>query len=45
MKSVDTWYSIRWRPRARGTFKYYITCEDNADNLKARRAIANVRVD
>ena len=44
MKSVDTWYSIRWRPLARGTYKYYVTCEDNADNLQARRAIATIRV-
>ena len=43
-KPVDTWYSIRWRPLARGTYKYYITCEDNADNLQARRAIATIRV-
>jgi hypothetical protein len=44
LKSVDTWYSIRWRPRVKGTFKYYITCEDSADNLQARRAIATIRV-
>ena len=37
LKWVGTWYSFRWRPKAKGAFSYLVTCEDNAGNVQARR--------
>ena len=27
-RNTGTWYSVKWTPRARGTFRYYIYAKD-----------------
>ena len=44
LKSVGSWHAIRWRPRARGRYRYYVTCRDIAGNIQARRALGAIRV-
>ncbi len=36
--------SFRWRPRAKGVFKYQVTCRDAAGNAQAKRATGTITV-
>jgi hypothetical protein len=41
-KNTATWYSVKWTPRARGTFRYYVYAKDLAGN--AQRIKGNAKV-
>jgi hypothetical protein len=44
LKWTGETYSFKWKPAARGTFRYSVSCEDNADNVQSRKATGVVRV-
>ena len=38
------WYSLRWTPKARGTYRYYVYAKDLAGNVQSRVGSARVVV-
>jgi M6 family metalloprotease-like protein len=43
-RQVDWPMAFRWRPRARGVFRYQVTCRDAAGNSQTRKATGRIRV-
>ena len=41
-KATATWYSVKWTPKARGTYRYYVYAKDLAGN--AQRIKGNAKV-
>ena len=31
-----TWHTVKWRPRAKGTWRYYVYCKDLAGNPQTK---------
>ena len=44
LKNVNTWYSVSWTPKARGTYRYYVYAKDLAGNSQSVRGWAKVIV-
>ena len=42
--TMSAWHSVRWTPRARGTFRYYVYAKDMAGNAQVMRGSAKVIV-
>ena len=43
-RSTATWYSARWTPKARGTYRYHVYAKDLAGNAQSRVGSARVVV-
>jgi len=43
-KATATWYSVKWTPKARGTFRYYVYAKDLAGNAQRIKGSAKVVV-
>ena len=43
-KYVNTWYSVSWTPKAKGTYRYYVYAKDLAGNAQSVRGSAKVVV-
>jgi hypothetical protein len=43
-RTTDTWYSLRWTPKARGTYRYYVYGKDLAGNAQTKVGSAKVVV-
>jgi hypothetical protein len=43
-KNTGTWYSVKWTPKAKGTYRYYVYAKDLAGNAQSRRGYAKVVV-
>jgi hypothetical protein len=43
-KYVNTWYSVSWTPKAKGTYRYYVYAKDLAGNAQSVRGWAKVVV-
>jgi M6 family metalloprotease-like protein len=43
-RQVDLPLAFRWRPRARGVFRYQVTCRDAAGNAQAKKATGRITV-
>jgi photosystem II stability/assembly factor-like uncharacterized protein len=39
-----TWYGVKWRPKAKGTYRYYVYAKDTAGNAQSRVGSAKVVV-
>lgn len=37
-------YTVKWRPKVRGRYRYSVTCQDSAGNRQARKAVGTVTV-
>ena len=43
-RTTGDWYSVKWRPRARGTYRYYVYGKDLAGNAQRKVGSARIRV-
>jgi M6 family metalloprotease-like protein len=43
-RQVDWPLAFRWRPRAKGVFRYQVTCRDAAGNAQAKKATGRITV-
>ena len=43
-KDTAAWWSVKWTPKARGTFRYYVCAKDLAGNAQRRVGSAKVVV-
>ena len=43
-RNVGMWYSVRWTPTARGTYRYYVYGKDLAGNAQSARGSARISV-
>jgi len=43
-KNTATWYSVKWTPKAKGTFRYYVYAKDLAGNPQRIKGNAKVVV-
>jgi C1A family cysteine protease len=43
-RNTGTWYSVKWTPKARGTFRYSVYAKDLAGNAQGTRGSAKVVV-
>ena len=43
-RQVDWPLAFRWRPRAKGVFRYQVTCSDAAGNAQAKKATGTITV-
>ena len=43
-KNTATWYSVKWTPKARGTYRYYVYAKDLAGNAQSKVGSARVVV-
>jgi hypothetical protein len=44
LKNVNSWYSVKWTPKAKGTYRYYVYAKDLAGNAQSVRGWAKVIV-
>jgi len=44
VKNVKTWYSFMWKPKAKGTYKYYVYAQDLAGNPQKSAGRATITV-
>ena len=44
LKKVSAWYSIKWRPKAKGSYRYTVIARDLAGNKQAKTGSAKIRV-
>jgi hypothetical protein len=43
-RSSGTWYSVKWTPKAKGTYRYYVYAKDLAGNPQSEVGSAKVVV-
>ena len=43
-KNVKTWYSFKWKPTAKGTYKYYVYAKDLAGNPQKSAGWGKIKV-
>ena len=43
-RNTATWYSVRWKPKAKGTYRYYVYAKDLAGNAQSKVGSAKVVV-
>ena len=43
-KTTAKWYSVKWKPKAKGTYRYYVYGKDLAGNAQRKVGSAKVRV-
>ena len=43
-KTINTWYSFKWTPKAKGTYKYYVYAKDLAGNPQKTAGWAKIKV-
>lgn len=43
-KSTGTWYSVKWKPRSKGTYRYYVYAKDLAGNTQLKAAGGKITV-
>ena len=43
-KTTAKWYSVKWKPKAKGTYRYYVYGKDLAGNAQRKVGSARVRV-
>ena len=43
-RNTATWYSAKWTPKARGTYRYYVYAKDLAGNAQSKVGSARVVV-
>jgi hypothetical protein len=44
IKKTATWYSVNWKPKAKGSYRYVVTAKDLAGNKQAKIGGGTVRV-
>ena len=43
-KTIYTWYSVKWTPKAKGTYRYTVTAKDLAGNTQSKAGSAKITV-
>ena len=43
-RTPGTWYSVRWKPSASGTYRYYVYANDSVGNLQSKIGSARASV-
>jgi hypothetical protein len=43
-RTSGAWYNVKWKPKAKGTYRYYVYAKDAAGNAQSRVGSAKVVV-
>ncbi len=43
-RTPGTWYTVRWKPSASGTYRYYVYANDSVGNRQSKIGSARVSV-